>query len=74
MADSRGLARVKMHIPMGLMKIAASFASLLPSPPVTPDQLLMLEQDNITEIDVIEKRFGFSPMPLKEALSEFIHS
>lgn len=74
MAESVGRDRIKVNIPMGLMKIAASFASILPSPPVTADQLLMLEQDNITDMDVIEKKFGFNPVPLKEALSEFIDS
>ncbi|MBA4374535.1 MAG: complex I NDUFA9 subunit family protein [Thermodesulfovibrio sp.] len=72
MTESSGRARIKVNIPMGLMKIAASLASILPSPPVTLDQLLMLEQDNITGIDTIEKKFGFTPMALKQALSEFI--
>ncbi len=73
MVGALGRTRISVNIPMGLMKIAASLASILPSPPVTVDQLLMLEQDNITAIDAIEKSFGFSPMPLKEALSEFMH-
>lgn len=74
MAESSGHARLKVHIPMGLMKMAASLASILPSPPVTTDQLLMLGQDNITETDVIEKKFGFRPAPLKETLGEFINT
>jgi len=73
MTESSGRTRMKVNIPMGLMKIAAAVASILPSPPVTTDQLLMLEQDNITDIDGIEKKFGFSPVPLKEALGEFIN-
>ena len=43
-----GRARVrKMHVPVGLMRPAARLLHRLPGFPLTPDQLLMLEEDNV---------------------------
>jgi len=60
-------------IPMGLMKLSVSLLStVLSSPPITTDQLRLLEMDNISDRDIIEKNFGFSPIRYKDALKEFI--
>lgn len=73
-AEAAGHRRPSLNLPMGLMKMAAAFASVLPSPPVTSDQLRMLEQDNITALDSVEKHFGFAPTALNEALQGFLSS
>ena len=58
---------------MGLMKLGASvFEKILSAPPVTYDQLRLLEQDNICDPKAIEENFGFVPLRYEEALKEFI--
>jgi uncharacterized protein YbjT (DUF2867 family) len=70
-----GLKRPAFKIPMGLMRLGASvFEKILSSPPVTSDQLRLLEQDNIGDLKSIEKNFGFMPSRYEEALKEFISS
>ncbi|MGC6536842.1 MAG: complex I NDUFA9 subunit family protein [Candidatus Puniceispirillaceae bacterium] len=39
--------RALISVPFSLMHIPATFAQLLPNPPVTRDQLYLLEQDNV---------------------------
>ena len=71
-ADGRKMPAV--NIPMGLMKFSASLMeAVLPSPPVTLEQLRLLEQDNICAEDAVEKAFGFAPVRYREALKEFMH-
>lgn len=73
MSESIGRRKPVFNIPMGLMKISALFFdAVLSSPPVTPDQLRLLESDNICDIGTIEKNFGFVPLKLREALKEFV--
>jgi len=68
-----GHKRPSFSIPMGFMKLSASILErFLPSPPVTSDQLRLLEQDNICDLKAIEKNFGFVPRSYEEALKEFI--
>jgi NADH dehydrogenase len=72
---SKALGRDKAiaKVPMGIMKVAAAFMeAVLPSPPVTSDQLRLLEMDNISDPMAVEKKFGFRPVSFREALKEFI--
>jgi NADH dehydrogenase len=41
---------------------------LLPQPPLTSQQLKMLDRDNITELGAVEKWFGFRPTPLGQEI------
>lgn len=73
LAAVMGHRRPVVHVPMGLMKLGAAFLDrALPSPPVTPDQLRLLEQDNTTDPDAVERNFGFTPMRFEDALREFL--
>ncbi|MEW6109950.1 MAG: complex I NDUFA9 subunit family protein [Nitrospirota bacterium] len=73
LAMAMGRSRPSFKIPMGLMKLATAFLEKLPvSPPVTSDQLRLLESDNICAPDTIVKNFGFVPMKYGEALKDFI--
>jgi len=73
LSRSMGHIRPPVEVPMGLMKLgAAVFERLLPSPPVTSDQLRLLEQDNICDLNAVEKHFGFRPVKYEDALREFI--
>jgi uncharacterized protein YbjT (DUF2867 family) len=64
-----GTRRPSLHLPMGLMRAQARAFELLPSPPVTRDQLTMLEAgDNVvTNSDAVDV-FGFPLVPLDEQL------
>lgn len=68
-----GQKKPSFSIPMGFMKLTTSILErFLPSPPVTSDQLRLLEQDNITAVDTISRNFGFEPLTFSAALREFI--
>jgi uncharacterized protein YbjT (DUF2867 family) len=74
LAAAMGRSKPVFRIPMGLLKISASLlATVLSSPPVTGDQLRLLEMDNICDPDAVEKGFGFRPMRYEDALKKFVH-
>ena len=73
LSSAMGHNRPAFKIPMGLMRFGAMiFEKVLSSPPVTSDQLRLLEHDNICDRKSIEKNFGFVPMKYEEALKEFM--
>jgi uncharacterized protein YbjT (DUF2867 family) len=58
--------RPKLHIPVALMKPMAALMELVtPRAPVTPDQLDMLPVPNFTELDSVQKPYGFKPRPMQ---------
>jgi len=58
---------------MGFVKLGASILKrVMPSPPITMDQLRLLEQDNIGAPDAIERNFGFTPKRLDDMFREFV--
>jgi uncharacterized protein YbjT (DUF2867 family) len=64
-----GLRRPSLHVPMTLMRAQATFLELLPKPPVTRDQLKMLEEgDNVVTNDDAARTFGLTLVPLDEQL------
>ena len=58
-----------MHLPFALMRVQAAVLERLPNPPVTRDQLKMLEAgDNVvSNADAVET-FGLPLVPLDEQL------
>lgn len=70
-----GVRRLKIHMPVGLMKPVVSLMELiLPHPPVTRNQLQQLNAgDNTTTIDAVEQHFGFRPRPLYGNISYVQH-
>lgn len=65
------IKRWKLHIPMGIAGVAAQFFEILPNPPFTRDQLLMLEESNVTDNKDLNKAFQMSLIPLSEGLKEY---
>ncbi|MGH3104918.1 MAG: SDR family oxidoreductase [Gaiellaceae bacterium] len=64
-----GKRRRSLHVPMGLMRVQAAVLEKLPKPPVTRDQLRMLEAgDNTCDVQPALETFGLSLMPLDEQL------
>ena len=58
--------RIKVHIPVMLMRpVVKVMEALMSTPPVSSQQLRMLPVPNITQIDNVEKQFGFKPRPLQ---------
>jgi uncharacterized protein YbjT (DUF2867 family) len=67
--EALGRARVrKVHVPIGLVRPLARLLHRLPGFPLTPDQLLMLEEDNVGDPRPFYTTFGQSPMPLATGL------
>ena len=64
-----GVRRPSVHIPMGLMRLQAPLLELLPKPPVTRNELLMLEGgDNTGDPGPAVETFGIQLTPLDEQL------
>jgi NADH dehydrogenase len=62
----------KVHIPLGFMRPAARLLQGLPGFPVTSDQLLMLEEDNVCEPAPFYTAFGLEPVPLATGLARML--
>lgn len=61
-----GVKRVKLHVPPGLVKLGAKMLKSMKLPvPVTPEQIDLLELDNVTEPGSVERQFGFKPRALE---------
>jgi hypothetical protein len=46
--------------------------SVLPVPPVTTDQLIMFQEDNVCSMRDIHDAFGIKPIKFREGLKKFI--
>lgn len=67
------LRRLKFHIPVPMMRaIIWITEKFLPQPPVTSAQLAMLQRDNITSLDVVERVFGFKPISLQQRIGDIL--
>lgn len=65
-----GVKKPLLHIPLPLMYAVASvLESILPAPPITTDQLLSLQQDNICDNGRVRAAFGLDPIPFAQALA-----
>ncbi len=63
-----------LHVPLGLVRLVAAGAERLPRPPVTRDQLRMLEfEDNVGDVAPAIETFGIEPIPLEEQLRQAIN-
>lgn len=69
-ADALGRRRVvKLHAPVALVR---PVARLLPWFPVTPDQLLMLQEDSVCDPAPFFAALGLTPVPLAEGLRRML--
>jgi uncharacterized protein YbjT (DUF2867 family) len=74
-ADAMGVDRPALHLPLFFMKpMATVLKALLPNPPVTADQLIMLQEDTICSMRDIRDAFGIEPIGFPEGLKRFIRS
>ena len=65
-ARTLGSRRLRIHVPVWMMYIAAAIMQrLLPRAPITTDQLRMVSLRNVAEPDVVENIFGFTPRTME---------
>src|SRR4030065_487006 len=68
-ADAMGVKRPSFHVPVFLMRPAAMLMeAILPKPPVTVDQITMLQMDNICDIKEMKEAFNIEPISFKEGI------
>ena len=64
-----GVRRLLLPLPLALAGIQArGMAAVLPHPPLTPATLELFGFDNSTELDSVERNFGFRPRGFREHL------
>jgi len=69
LARALGKQRRLVHIPFAVARAGAAAAERLPSPPVTRDQLTMLElEDNVTDDRSVTELLGVEPIGVDEQL------
>jgi uncharacterized protein YbjT (DUF2867 family) len=70
--DALGSRKPTMHVPICLVRPAATvMEKILSHPPVTNDQLTMLEEDNICSMKDLDE-LGIRPTSFKEGLRKFL--
>ena len=68
-----GVKRSTVHMPMFFMRTMAKVAeTVLPKPPLTTDQLIMLQEDNVCDLKDIREAFGIEPVKFREGLAKFL--
>jgi NADH dehydrogenase len=64
-----GKRRLQLNVPISLVRPGAAVAELLPKPPITRDQLKMIEaDDNTCDMDLALETFGLDVLSLDEQL------
>jgi NADH dehydrogenase len=68
-AEAAGRRRpFKAHVPIGLVRVVTRLLHRFPGFPLTPDQLLMLEEDNTCDPSPFFSTFALAPVPLRAGL------
>ena len=73
-AATTGRKKWLIPMPIGLMKIAATFFDFLPFFPVTRDQLTMLQEDNTANSEAVETLTGTEPVAFSIAQLDYLNS
>jgi uncharacterized protein YbjT (DUF2867 family) len=74
-SDALNIHRSSLHIPLAFMKpLAGIFETVLPKPPMTTDQLIMLQEDNVCGMQDIRDIFGIYPITFQEGLKRFMRA
>jgi len=63
---------LKFNVPRGVVWAATRVLHRLPYFPLTPDQLLMLEEDNVCDPAPFFSTFGLAPLPLATGLRQLL--
>ncbi|MGE5236885.1 MAG: complex I NDUFA9 subunit family protein [Acidobacteriota bacterium] len=57
-AAALGLRRTLLHLPLGISRVLVGLAGMLPSPPITRDQLTMLLEESTCDVGPSRELFG----------------
>lgn len=72
-ARAMGVKRPMLHLPLLFVKpMARIFETFLSRPPITTDQLIMLQEDNICSLKDIRDGFGIEPIGFSDGLARFM--
>lgn len=72
-ARVQGTPRPLVPFPVAFFRAAAAAGAALPIPvPITPDQLRMLLEENVTDRNAIGDVFGIEPVPFEEGLRRYL--
>ena len=63
---------LKLHVPGAVARVATRTLQALPYFPLTPDQLLMLDEDNVCDPASLPAAFGLEPLPLATGLRRLL--
>ena len=65
--DTLPLHRPKIHLPVALMRPAVALMPIVyKDPPITSTQLNMIDLDSITDLDAVQRTYGFQPASLRD--------
>lgn len=68
-----GKRRFKIHMPIVFLKPGALLMeTFLPHPPITRDQLIMLEEDNVTKKNALKEVFNIEPTKFKDGIRSYL--
>lgn len=69
-----GRARRLVDIPWGLARLQGRFLQMLPKPPLTADQVRLLESDNVVSDGSLGLReLGITPTPAEVVIESYMH-
>jgi NADH dehydrogenase len=71
-AEAVGRHKWFLPMPIGLMRVAATFFDRLPFFPVTRDQLIMLEEGNVADPTVVQELIGREPAAFNARNLEYL--
>lgn len=68
-----GKSRLKIHIPLSLMKIQVKLMEkVLSRPPLSSDQLIIMAGGNTCDITAVKKAFKLEPLGFKETIEKYV--
>jgi uncharacterized protein YbjT (DUF2867 family) len=68
-----GRKRFLVDLPFGVASLQARFMSLLPNPPLTPDQVELLKRDNVVSSGALAlAALGIAPTPVEAVLPSYL--
>jgi len=68
-----GRRRLLVNLPFGLASLQAKLLQFLPEPPLTPDQVVMLERDNVVSAGAAGlAELGLQPTPLEVIVPQYL--
>jgi uncharacterized protein YbjT (DUF2867 family) len=62
------IRRLMVPLPLTIARVQATVMAILPNPPLTPATLELFSFDNSTDLDAVDRHFGFHPRGFREHL------